>query len=111
MIRPAGKAEFSTQHWVSPDGLRTYEDRASYYAADSPSLTNAGACFGFNCAAFEEYRYDALDRPVWVLARRACENAPAYFNGECRISTVRRVVWDGASELYEIQMPGAAGSR
>ena len=25
---------------------------------------------------------------------------------ECYISTIRRTVWDGSSELWEIQMPG-----
>jgi hypothetical protein len=61
----------------------------------------------FFTGAFEEYRYDALGRRVWVRARRLCEQDPQGFEPECRLSKVRRVVWDGDEELYEIQMPGA----
>jgi hypothetical protein len=60
-------------------------------------------------SAFEEYRYDALGRRVMVRSRRNCvyvQDLP----GLCRLSTVRRTVWDGDHEFYEIQMPGQDGS-
>lgn len=59
-------------------------------------------------ATFEEYRYDALGRRVLVRARRWCENDD--FAAMCRLDKVRRIVWDGDRELYEIQMPGDSGS-
>jgi RHS repeat-associated protein len=53
---------------------------------------------------FEEYRYDALGRRVLVEARRECPAWVAY-KVECSTSFVRRTVWAGSQELYEIQMP------
>lgn len=98
-----------------PDAV--HEDRASYYgadgllrAADSRSLGSPGRFFGFYRTVFEEYRYDALGRRVWVRARRWCENDPEQFSAACRIGKIRRIVWDGSQELYEIQMPGGDGS-
>ena len=106
----AGNVEF---HWQkSLDGSSTIEDRASYYAADG-SLRAADYRVEENPAAiaapikftFEEYRYDALGRRVWVRARRDCTWMD--FPAECRyLAFVRRTIWDGSQELAEIQMPG-----
>jgi RHS repeat-associated protein len=105
----AGNVLFFTQSGrphVAPSS-----DRASYYGVDgklaaqdyrSVSITLADNSPYW--AAFEEYRYDALGRRVWVRARRWCANVDA--PTECRVSWVRRTVWDGDQELYEIQMPG-----
>jgi RHS repeat-associated protein len=106
----AGNIEFS---WQLPgQGASQIEDRASYYAADgtlraadyrvedSPQEVVAPIKF-----TFEEYRYDALGRRVWVRARRDCDWID--YKAECRyLAFVRRTVWDGAQELAEIQMPG-----
>lgn len=89
------------------------EDRASFYGADG-LLRVAEHRFvqenGVDPAAwwwwetFEEYRYDALGRRILVRMRRNCYLTSP---GEaCRFSTIRRTVWEGPRELYEIQMPG-----
>jgi RHS repeat-associated protein len=55
---------------------------------------------------FEEYRYDALGRRVLVRSRRKCQNINDDIGGsECQVGMVRRTVWDGTQEFYEIQMP------
>ena len=115
----AGNAVFETQAWyqqyASGASLR---DRASYYgadgvlrAADSRTVADPSVVMGSQfTTAFEEYRYDALGRRVWVRARRWCINDPQQFTAECNLDKIRRVVWDGEGELYEIQMPGQDGS-
>jgi RHS repeat-associated protein len=59
--------------------------------------------------AFEEYRYDALGRRIWVRARRWCDDTQGAGCGadavSCQVSSVRRTVWDGNQELAEIEMP------
>lgn len=113
----SGNAEFVTQSWWRQlfAGAKL-QDRAAYYGADGklyaadtrsvprPEVDN-GRQFS---AAFEEYRYDALGRRVWVRARRHCEDIG--YASECMLDKVRRTVWDGEQELYEIQMPGQTGS-
>ena len=106
----AGNIEFSWQLWYS--SAPQIEDRASYYAADGTLraadyrvMTDPQAIYGPIKFTFEEYRYDALGRRVWVRARRDC--AWVDYPAECRhLAFVRRTVWDGAQELAEIQMPG-----
>ncbi|HET7464575.1 MAG TPA: RHS repeat-associated core domain-containing protein, partial [Longimicrobium sp.] len=114
----AGNAVFETQAWYSYYSGSSLRDRVSYYgadgllrAADSRVLSNPSVVYGspFN-TTFEEYRYDALGRRIWVRARRFCINDPQQFNAECNLDKIRRTVWDGDSELYEIQMPGQDGS-
>jgi RHS repeat-associated protein len=85
-------------------------DRASYYSADGTlyaaeyrAVPDDGS-FRFT-RVFEEYRYDALGRRVFVRSRRWCQNFGIWYLGECNESWVRRTVWDGSAELYEIQMP------
>lgn len=112
----AGNAEFTTQSAFVRTADADLTDVASFYAADStlraaerrtvadPNIVDGG----FYSQAFEEYRYDALGRRVWVRARQHCQNAGP--NALCGISRVRRTVWDGDQEFYEIQMPGEDGS-
>ena len=50
------------------------------------------------------YRYDALGRRVWVRTRNDCKDAGGHL-GRCAVGTLRRIVWDGDSELYEIAVP------
>jgi RHS repeat-associated protein len=84
------------------------EDRMSYFAADGTlratdhrTRVRDNQSFTFT---FEEYWYDALGRRVLVRTRRDC--SPSDYDLEsCSISTVRRTIWDGVKELFEIQMP------
>ena len=109
----AGNTVFSTQSAVLPYSTANYEERASYYAADG-KLRAADYRFlgpesndhAFYRSTFEEYRYDALGRRVLVRSRNWCERKPDGYNGLCRMSKIRRTVWDGSDELWEIQMPG-----
>jgi RHS repeat-associated protein len=93
-------------------GYPTFEDRVSYYGADGKVRAADNRTFseGNSAArfAFEEYRYDALGRRIWTRAKRWC--AAVRLFGECRLGYVRRTIWDGVSELWEIQMPGNPGT-
>lgn len=94
------------------------QDRVAYYAADGKirasdtrTVADPNVAFGsFFTTTFEEYRYDALGRRIWVRARRFCEFDPMQYHAECNLDKVMRTVWDGDDELYEIQMPGQDGS-
>jgi RHS repeat-associated protein len=97
----AGNTVFSAQKPTI--NSTSYEDRASYYGAGG-----ALAAVDFRQIssstwkiAFDEYRYDALGRRVLVRSRRLCGG----FVVECNQSYVRRTIWAGSQELYEIQMP------
>jgi RHS repeat-associated protein len=96
-------------------------DRASYYdaagqlrVADAREAPLGGLGEYTLVTVFEEYRYDALGRRVFVRSRRTCNYQPPDLDSggrdECNISFVRRTVWDGMAEFYEIQMPGENGS-
>jgi RHS repeat-associated protein len=92
-----------------------YTERVSYYALDgrlvAADARSGGGTYMLGHTAFEEYRYDALGRRVWVRARRWCSDQSGAGNqGDevaCDLSTVRRTVWSGSQELAEIQMPAA----
>lgn len=97
-----------------------YNERVSYYgidgrlmAADARSVAFGGTALAGH-TAFEEYRYDALGRRVLAHVRRWCDDeSGAGHNGDeagCDLSSVRRTVWSGESELAEIQMPAANGA-
>jgi RHS repeat-associated protein len=60
--------------------------------------------------SFEEYRYDALGRRVLVLTRQDCGTFSQTSLMHCNIGTIRRTVWAGSSELYEIQQYAGRGS-
>jgi RHS repeat-associated protein len=110
-----------TGTWQVSVGLQTtgMEDRLSYYAADGAVRaadyrradgTPTGQ--GPNRFVFEEYRYDAYGRRVWVRARRSCDGVSETGTyqakrGECRTDLVRRTVWDGFQELVEVQQAGS----
>jgi RHS repeat-associated protein len=104
--------------WIKQRYLQwsnTRSDRATYYgldgkvrATDSRTLwhdsQNQNPPPMIYTTTFEEYRYDALGRRVWVRARQWCQGNYD-LNSFCQWSKVRRVIWDGSQELYEIQMP------
>jgi len=100
---------------VNAGDTAQYNERVSYYgvdgqlaAADARSAANGGTAVTGHLA-FEEYRYDALGRRVLAWARRWCDDATNTSDGGdgtfCDVSAVRRTVWNGSSELAEIQMP------
>ena len=112
-----GNVEFST---FKPPAFETeVEDRASYYDATGRlravdhRLARSGGYGRFARPArftFEEFRYDALGRRVLARMRRWCQtDIDPSFDLECDLHTIRRTVWDGSQELYEIQMPGGDG--
>jgi RHS repeat-associated protein len=93
---------------VQPTGQR--QDRASFYdgggrlwATNVRRVANASSRGGL-FTTFEEYRLDALGRRVLVRTRKECEN-PGFDFHICTTGSVRRTVWAGDQELYEIQMP------
>jgi YD repeat-containing protein len=98
-----------------PGSATQYNERVSYYALDgrlvAADARSGGGTYSLGHTAFEECRYDALGRRVWVRARRWCSDQSGAGNqGDetmCDLSTVRRTVWSGSSELAEIQMPAA----
>ncbi len=63
---------------------------------------------GVGRGVFEEYRYDALGRRVWVRAHRDpyCPGADVNAMPIC-LSTIERFVYDGAQVLYEIRQAGS----
>jgi RHS repeat-associated core domain len=94
-----GNIVFTTQlRGDVPDNQKA--DRASFYGADDQLRAVDYRTFNDTQNDFEEYRYDALGRRVVVRARRTCD-----FDVQCNWSYVRRTVWAGSQELYEIQMP------
>ena len=110
----SGSVKAMFQSTVGTGGL---ENRLTYYgadgsvrAADYRRFDGQPQLSGPNRFVFEEYRYDAYGRRVWVRARRECDdiNNPNDDRprGECRTDLVRRTVWDGFQELVEIQQPG-----
>ncbi len=120
----AGNTVFNYQANTTPymNGT-TLIDRASWYGSDSrvrveerrtglnngsfgspgypPDWSNPGWL-----DIFEEYRYDALGRRVLVMSRQNCSGGSGTPTPlDCSVSRIRRTVWEGARELWEIQMP------
>ena len=108
----AGNIEVSTT-LLNAQKSAPLQDRITYYGADNTiraADTRSAYMFenlGKFHSSFEEYRYDALGRRVLVRNRQYCENAGLYGyldQSRCTLDRVKRTVWDGAAELYEIQM-------
>jgi YD repeat-containing protein len=100
---PAGNQDHQLRTSGTTSVTRT--DRVLYYGADNVlraverrTLTGVGGGQG----SFEEYRYDALGRRIWVRTRNWCESQLQL--GRCFFNTQERTVWDGDQALYEIQM-------
>ena len=99
----------------SPAAAAPLRDQAYFYggdgrlrAADTRVVDNRTLEHSAYRRSFEEYRYDALGRRVWVRARRECDNGPGgTYAAYCEMGWVRRTVWDGDRELYEIQAPSS----
>lgn len=83
------------------------DESRSYYSADG-KLTYYNRHLGWTLpgegtGVFEEYRYDALGRRVYMRSRR-----PSTCNYPCE-AYVQRTVWDGDQVLYEIRGSGKDG--
>jgi RHS repeat-associated protein len=101
----AGNVQFQ---YTRSNNAPVREDRMSYFAADGTlratdhrTRVAAGNVFTFT---FEEYWYDALGRRVLTRTQQECDPSD-YDLDVCSLSSVRRTLWDGAQELFEIQMP------
>jgi len=92
------------------------EERASFFAADGSlravdsrwAAGQSASILSVQKYTFEEYRYDALGRRIWLRAQKWCNDvAPmdVMQATDCRTSPLRRTIWDGNQELAEIQMP------
>ena len=107
----AGNQEWASQSVVPPDPNRSHDERASYYGADGKLRADDHRTMVTSTSdytsVFEDYRYDALGRRIWVRTRTWCRGSYVA-NGLCQTNRVRRTVWDGSSELYEIQMPDSS---
>jgi len=90
--------------WYSADGKLRFTE---YRRVQSSSSNPDPEAWPWNLT-WEEYRYDPLGRRVLVRTRRNCHYG--YTDRPCALGTVRRTVWDGTEELYEIQMRGSTGS-
>ncbi|MCG8468413.1 MAG: hypothetical protein MJB57_09440, partial [Gemmatimonadetes bacterium] len=96
----------------------SYDDRATWYnalgqiaSAERRTMVNRDPIpNGLYTRTQDDYRYDALGRRVLVRTRQYCENHPAGFQHGCSVDWVRRTVWDGDRELWEVQMPDATFS-
>ncbi|HYU10706.1 MAG TPA: RHS repeat-associated core domain-containing protein [Gemmatimonadales bacterium] len=84
------------------DGSEVNKERAAYYGPNEVLLATDTRYTGRR-RTFEEYRYDALGRRVWVRSVMTCE--PSSQSVACNTPYVRRTIWDGAQELAEIQSP------
>jgi len=114
----AGNTVFSSSAPFSPLQSVTLEERAYYYGADGQLRVSEYRRLPKNPPAGEysetwewelthdEYRYDALGRRVLVRTRRDCRPGIESKPFPCALGTLRRTVWEGSEELYEIQMFG-----
>ncbi|WP_337172379.1 RHS repeat-associated core domain-containing protein [Gemmatimonas aurantiaca] len=86
---------------VVPSETRSFYDAAqqlTYFNRHVGPLANSEGQ-----GVFEEYRYDALGRRVFVRSRR-----PSTCSSPCE-AYVQRTVWDGDQVLYEIRSSGGTG--
>jgi RHS repeat-associated protein len=110
---PAGS--FTQTFFYDPSGNTVFQegadavnqaDVAHFYGADGKlravDRRNSARTGDPYTAVWEEYRYDALGRRVWVRTQNECGGT--FNDPRCAINPVRRTVWDGDQALYEIQM-------
>ncbi len=92
-----------------------FDERASWYSADDrlrvAEWRHAEGDMRVPAwkDVFDEYRYDALGRRVLVMSRRSCWlGGDSLAFSDCQMGLIRRTVWDGNQELWEIQRPYAS---
>ncbi len=108
----AGNIVFSYQ--VASGGSAQLEDHAYFYDAagklrvsEYRTATKTGSLDWPFRMVFEEYRYDALGRRVVLRMQRTCTLPAGNHTYPCNWGTLRRTIWDGSAELYEIQTYGS----
>jgi len=100
----SGNLVFEAQ--LLPTGKR--QRAATYDAAGRLRLTDEKTVLvGPGKRVYEEYRYDALGRRIWVRSVTGCSGVS---DAECFTPYIRRIVWAGGQELAEIQAPGGDGT-
>lgn len=109
----SGNTVFSYQS--AANSLARLEDHASFYGADSRlrvaeyrwvQRSSSPCCETWPWQlAIDEYRYDALGRRVLARTRRECslDFTGGHHIYACSWGSIRRTVWAGDRELYEIQ--------
>jgi RHS repeat-associated protein len=103
-----GNAKFRLDNGTVTAAAYYYDALGQLRATDTRDGNGLRISSGVESYVFEEYRYDPLGRRVLVRARRGCKEISGA-NGnpvDCNVSLIRRTLWDGDRELYEIQMPG-----
>lgn len=105
-----GNQLFSTTVAAVPTAAEL-RDAAYFYGADGKlaasdvrNIADHTTEMSMYTRSFEEYRYDALGRRILVRSRRDC--AQNERTALCETGFMRRTVWDGDQELYEIQAWG-----
>lgn len=108
----SGNVTFGWQPYANEWNQEPKIDQASFYdASEQVRFVDARTAVGGDVTVtLDEFRYDALGRRVLVVSTRACEGF-GYLTDECNLSLVRRIVWDGAQELAEVQTPLADPSQ
>jgi RHS repeat-associated protein len=99
---PAGNVAFSYQ--TTQTGAR--EDRAYFYAADGTLRASEYRSRWPWQMVYDQYRYDALGRRVVVRTQRATEMPHGCGLYQGNWGSLRRTVWNGNAELYEVQTYG-----
>ena len=84
--------------WYGPDGRAMVMQRFTLPPQSGPEPAEP--------SLYEEYRYDAIGRRIWVRSRPQCAGLQTPPPHQC-FSVVQRTVWDGDQVLYEIRSPGA----
>ncbi len=113
----SGNEVFQWQTDAPIVGNTERSDRASFYDAAGrvrvaerrtarKPASNSNWVEAFWELTYEEYRYDALGRRIFVRERNDCPllSQPS----RCSIGLARRTVWAGNQELWEIQQPGTS---
>ncbi len=101
----AGNVFFETVSGLVGGTPATVSERRAVFGADERMLASDTRTVQPIQRIFEEYRYDALGRRVWVRANKVCEGGPSLTDATCHNRMVRRTIWDGNRELAEIQAP------
>jgi RHS repeat-associated protein len=95
-----GAGNLAFESTVTGGQTGTSNERRSYYGADDRVIAVDGRSAGRRM--FDEFRYDALGRRIWVRTDPICQLGPTL---DCLAPRARRTVWDGGQELAEIQAP------
>ncbi len=102
-VNGLSQSDDDAHHYYGADGLlRVLDSRSISSAPPSPGNPPPAK------SSYEEYRYDALGRRIYVRSRNVCLTPEQLWMGPdlACVAVVRRTVWDGSQKLYEIQAQG-----